>query len=288
MIMKYGKFAKTTLAMLVAGMALTSAPSHAATINTLFTPGINTIQDSDAERILRDGAALTSGGYAEGDVIQSILRFDTVNSGSIGDSLPFPYQLNAFSQLRIVSIVDLNGGTLDLGDSIRLIFGAVAGFGNGGDVLAQLYEGSAVPSNNFSQTAATGIANITGQTLIGELGLNGIDDFWFADTINDISILAAATPGGGQAAQGAFGLTFLSNDGGIPFISNGIFSAVSGQFHDVVGDASVYAREVGTHSDWLLSSNLNASFAVPEPATIGLLGLGLLGIGLGKRRRQQA
>lgn len=287
--MKQNKVAKTALAVLFAGMALASAPSHAAIINSLFTPGVNTMQDTDAERIQRNGVSLTSGGYATGDVIQSILRFDTVNSGTIGDSIAAPYQLNAYSQLRVAQIIDLNGGALLLGDSIRLIFGAVAGFGTGGAVLAQLYEGNAVPSNNFTLSAATGISNITtGQTLIGELGLNGIDDFWFADTINDISILAAATPGGGQAAQGAFGLSFLSNAGGIPFVTNGMLSAIDGNRHDVVGDASVYAREQGTNSDWLLSSNLNATFAVPEPTTLGLLGLGLLGLGLGGRRRDKA
>jgi hypothetical protein len=275
-----------TLAMatVVAGVGLWPVASQAALINGLFSVGLNTIQDQDAERVLRPNQAggydiITSGAFQTGDLIQSILRFDTVNAATISDTLSSPYQLTGYSVLKIDNIVDLGGG------AVNLVFGPSGLLAD--NSMADLYErtSGAQPGYSSSVDPATGIANVTGQTFLAALGLNGIDDFWTSTAINNIGIIATATQGSGQSPSGVFGLSVLTNPGGLPIVTNGILSPIDGNLHDVVGDASIYARETGVNSGWLVSSNINASFTVPEPGTLALVGLALFGIGAVARRR---
>ena len=271
---------KTIVAALGLGLALSSTASHASLINTLFSAGTNTVQDQDAERLLDSTGAVKAGGlqYVVGDSIQSILRFDSVNGGTIGDSLPAPYQLTGYSNLIVSSITDLNGGALALNDPIRLHFGLA------GDTLVSIFEHTSGTALNFANTPAVSIANILGQSPVASFGLSAAGgDFWFADTINNSSAITLAV-GSGQVAAGAFGLTMLTGD--IPLIAKGILSPIDFAMHDLIGDASVFGRETGVNTGWQVSSNINASFNVPEPESLALLGIGLLGMGASLRKRK--
>ena len=127
---------KTLAAAIFAGLALSSVASHAATISTLFNPGLNTIQDQDAERfIASDGITVkTSGALVVGDIFEAILRFDSVNAGTIGDTLPAPYQLSGYNQMRIDNIIDLPDFIVGQ-DLVRLVFGYNVGGIGGINIL---------------------------------------------------------------------------------------------------------------------------------------------------------
>lgn len=289
--------------------AMSTAAFGAATVNQVLTvPGINEFQDTDAERILRQNdagewVAVTSGNFQVGDVIQTILRFDTVNSQSIidliqanGGPLPNTYQLTAYSELKVAGIGDTavgGAGSCLLTGFCRLTF-APTGNLLDANSFADLYERDPANGGNaFSLTDApdTAIAKLLAQTHIASVGIGEADDFWYADTLLDIAAAAALIEGSPQQAAGVFGLSVLLNPGLIPVTPNGILSGAENTWHDVVGNVSAYQRSPGVNEGWLVSSNTSIAFNtnVPEPGTLALVGLALAGMGAGaaKRRRQQ-
>ncbi|TAK90373.1 MAG: PEP-CTERM sorting domain-containing protein [Burkholderiaceae bacterium] len=284
------KISKYLASLVVFGTAFTPLASHAAIINSLFSPGINEVQDSDAERVLREGRVITSGSLAVGDVIQSILRFDTANGGFISDTLGPPYQLTGYSELRIAAIVSGTGP----GGLFDTLFFAPTGSANMGldpRAMVRIYERTTAlqPSFNLNVAPATGIANVFGQTFLASFGFGEVGDYWFSTVLTGTTIdaIASSSAGQGQSPNGVFGLSTLDNPGGLPIADDGILSPISLLMHDIVGDTSIFARENRVDSGWLVSSNINASFAVvPAPNTSALLGLALVGMFMLRRRKQ--
>ncbi len=272
--MKHTKFKTSLVAASFAILALASFGSKAAVINSQFTLGVNQIEDTDVERIIdSSGAVKTTGDFAVGDTIQTILRWNTVNATVISDALPSPYQLTTYAELTVSNITDLGGGVASI---------TFAPSGNlGAGVFANIYERTSAVQPSFDQTVAptTGISNVMSQTLIAQLGIGEADDFWTVTSLLDIAAAAGLSAQDPQVSNGQFGLSVLANPGSLPIQANGIVGA-DGNLHAVVGNASAYQRGPGINTGWLVGSNTTAQFAaVPEPGPLALLGLGLAVMG---------
>jgi hypothetical protein len=275
-------FVKRTIpAVALLGCFVLPSIGHSTIIS--FPNGLNELQDTDAERVLRNTGegivSVTSGNLQVGDVIQTVLKFDTLNTIDINALVPSPYQLTAYSELAVAAIGNCTGTICDV---------AFAPTGNlGANVFASIYELPAGGLIGLTQAPGTAAGVIQGGTLAATIGIGEADDFWIALASNiNLTTAATAQPGSGLAPSGVFGLSVLSNPGGVPVIKNGILSPIDGQLHDAVGTVGAFAKSTGTNAGWLLQTDTKVDFNIPEPGSLALVGLTLLCLGAVSRGRR--
>lgn len=302
-------FAKKLLAVgfgLLSGVMFAAGSAHAASVaSSILNDEINQWSDNSAES---QNVDLDGNGFLDvGDTLRGIFQIET-REDLTGGNPSFVYgsggntELSGIFEIVVTSKVFVSNGedgiagTAD--DRFNFTFGAYAPFqaefGLSGTTMAVFFE-DATPDFNRTSTIAVGEATATDGTKVLEIGFTGdADESWNAFNAPQDPSLGATRPQATSLGTFDFALGFTFNS---LFTSNrGVLAACfpfcpGDNFVDITGSGGITGTLLpdGTSpAENDIFNNVDLVFApIPEPGTLGMLGVGLLGLGLFLRTRQR-